>query len=89
MGTIFLLLAFFFPRLTLVGAWLLGDIPPNATPFVADVLATIVAPRLLVAFWLYDGGYHPLLVLIFGVGGLAELLGGGSKASRSRRDDDD
>lgn len=39
--------------------------PVNPTSFTVDVVGALFAPRLLIADWLYEGGYHPLLVAIF------------------------
>jgi len=44
----FLILALFVPRISLLALWLQGLVPPNPTPFVADVLLTIFLPRVLV-----------------------------------------
>lgn len=84
MTAAFLFCSFLFPRLTLLVCALFGMMPANDTPLVADVIAFFVAPRLLIAWWLYEAGAHPLLVVLFAVGGLTELFGGG-QAARSRR----
>lgn len=82
MTDLFILCALFFPRVTLIFLWLMHDMPQNSTPFILDVIATIFCPRLLVAFWLYEANFHPLLVLIFVVFGVMELLGAGRTASK-------
>lgn len=84
MTTLFILCAFFFPRITLIACFFLGTMPPNDTPLAADIIAAIIAPRLLVAWWLYSANAHPLLVGLFAVGGIMELLGGGSRARRRK-----
>lgn len=88
MSNLFLFFGFFFPRATLLVCFVTGSMPANDTPFIADLLAAIVAPRLLIAWWLYATGAHPLLVVLFALGGLAELGGGSSGAAKRRRDRD-
>jgi hypothetical protein len=84
MPTWFLVAAFFFPRLTLITCWILGAMPANDTPLAADIIAAIVAPRLLIAWWVYVSGGHPVLVAFFAFGGLIELLSGGRRATRRK-----
>ena len=74
MPPLFLLFSFFFPRFTLVVVWLLGAMPANQTPFIADVLAAIFAPRFLIAWWLYEAQAHPLLIGLFVLAGIWEFL---------------
>lgn len=83
MSSVFLFFVFFFPRLTLLLVWLFGTIPANDTSFVLDVIGAIFAPRLLVGWWLYVAGAHPLLIILFVLAGLSELFGGGSSVSTS------
>ena len=86
MGSLFLFFAFFFPRATLLLTWLFGTIPANDTPFVVDVIGAIFAPRLLVAWWAYCLNLHPLLIILFVIGGVFELFGGGGSATRRKKD---
>ena len=72
MGACFLAGAAFFPRLTLLLFWVASAIPANQTPFLVDVLCAFFCPRLLVAWWLYEAGQHPLLVAVFVILELAE-----------------
>lgn len=65
MSNMFLGFGLLFPRLTLLVGYFLTGLPPNDTPFAVDVLAAIVAPRLLLAWWAYAAGYHPLVAAIF------------------------
>lgn len=54
MSSMFLILSFFFPRITLFVTHYWGTMPPNSTPFELDVIGAILAPRLLIAFWTYE-----------------------------------
>ncbi len=73
MGLIFLFFAAICPRVTLAFCWLFGAIPANDTPLLVDLMGAIFMPRLLVAWWLWEGGHHPLLVAIFVLLELVEL----------------
>ena len=86
MSGLFIGLSFLFPRLTLFFCWLAAAIPMNDTPFVLDVLCAIFAPRLLIAYWMYALGLHPLFIILFAVFGLAEIFGGSKASSRSSDD---
>jgi hypothetical protein len=83
MTTEFLVLGLLFPRLTLVIAWILGGIPVNDTPLLADALGTVFVPRFLIAFWAYNAQVHPIWVILYVVLGLAEI--GAFPANRSSR----
>jgi len=85
MTSIFIGLSLFFPRLTLLFYWLENNIPANDTPLIVDLIGAIFAPHLLVAWWMYVLGLHPLLIGFFVIAGLLEL-GGGSSASSRRKD---
>lgn len=65
MSSAFLFFAALFPRLTLLVCWVSGVMPANHTPFIADVLGAIVAPRLLIAVWAYEAGMHPIIPILF------------------------
>jgi hypothetical protein len=82
MGFCFLSGAAFFPRLTLLISFLMGAIPDNPTPFLVDVIAAMIAPRLLIAYWLYVGGHSWWLVGLFIWLWIANL-GGTSSVSSS------
>lgn len=84
MSNLFLFFALLFPRPTLLLAWLFGIMPANGTPFLADLLGAIFAPRFLIAWWLYEAQAHPFLIGLFVVFGILEFVGGGSSASRRR-----
>jgi hypothetical protein len=89
MSSLFLFFSFFCPRTTLLICWVLGMMPANNTPFIADVLGAFFAPRLLIAWWLYEAHANPFLVAIFAIFGVLELLGGSSvkvrRSSSTRR----
>lgn len=74
MDPLFIGCSFFFPRITLVVAWYLEMMPANSTPFVLDVIAALFAPRLLIAWWLYEANAHPLLVGLFVLAGIWEYM---------------
>lgn len=82
MTNCFLVGAFFFPRMTLLICWLMSAIPANSTPFLVDVLAAWLAPRLLIAFWLYEANAHPALIGIFLISGILALGGESSTVSK-------
>lgn len=52
-GIWFLLLSLFVPRLTLFFWWVTGNLPYNTTPFIVDVFAAILVPRILVLVYIY------------------------------------
>jgi hypothetical protein len=84
MSSLWLALALFFPRTVLFFSWLTDNIPVNDTPFALDVVATLLAPRILIAYWGYDYGIHIAWVALFVLIGLAEKFGASSRASSSR-----
>jgi hypothetical protein len=53
-GTWFLILSLFVPRLTLFFWWMTNNLPYNTTPFVGDVLCTVFVPRVLVLIYIYQ-----------------------------------
>ena len=61
----FFLFAAFFPRLTLLIGWAFSLLPANDTPFMLDVICALLAPRLLVAWWGWHNGLHPLWSALF------------------------
>lgn len=65
MTNFFILLSFCFPRVTLLIFWLLNAIPEHTTPFAVDIIGFAFAPRFLIAWWLYNFGMHPLLIIFF------------------------
>jgi hypothetical protein len=92
MTTAFLIFGLFFPRLTLLAYWLGESIPANSTPFALDVVAALVAPRLLIAAWAYESGQHPLVLYVrafalatgAGRGSRGRAEGKGSSSARGR-----
>lgn len=62
MGLCFLIPAFILPRLTL---HVIGAMPLNSTSFGMDVVLGLLAPRLLIAFWMHEAEFHPLWVGLF------------------------
>ena len=81
----FLVSAAFFPRTTLLIWWIIGAIPINHTPFIVDLICAILFPRGLVAWWLYEAGYHPLLVAVFVILEILETFGGSVSISSSKK----
>ena len=87
MTTCFLIGAAFFPRWTLFLCWLMHAIPDNTTPFLIDIAGAIFAPRLLIAYWLFAGGYSYWLVAIFVILGLFEDMGLTFGSSRKKEEE--
>jgi hypothetical protein len=84
----FYVLGTIFPRLTLLGFYMFGNIPNNDTPFALDVLAAISMPRLLIAYYGWSSGFlHPLwavlLVLLQIVESTRSVKGGTNSTSSS------
>ena len=50
----FLIWTLFFPRITLIYYYANNWIPANAIPFFGDVVMTVIIPRLLVLFYIYQ-----------------------------------
>lgn len=46
--TLFLIASLFVPRIALLVMYLQGLVPPNPTPFVVDLLASAIMPRVLI-----------------------------------------
>ena len=75
-GTWFLVLGLFLPRVTLVAAYLTHAVPPNNVPFLLDVLGTMLLPRVLICIYIaFNMGYsewfwtHLIVALVvYGVG---------------------
>lgn len=86
----FVLFSLFLPRTTLFLCWIFSAIPANETPFFLDVVAFLIAPRLLVAAWLWaDPAWGAPWAALFA---FASLIAGGGQAEgarRSRKKDDD
>ncbi len=85
MTTWFIVLALFFPRITLLVCWFTGDMPANDTSFALDVFAAIFAPRLLMSWWAHTAGQNGLALLFF----LFSLFAGGGQTSAASRSRDD
>lgn len=83
----FLILVLFFPRITLLFSWITNNIPMNDTPFWADALMAFMFPRFLVAYWGYELNVHMIWIVALVLFGLAEIFGGGVKASNSKSSD--
>lgn len=81
----------FVPRLALLGYYLMGYMPANDTSFTLDAMMFVFAPRLLVAWWLWqDPSWHPLWSVLFVVFWFGAMGSGGNKAkekssARTRR----
>ncbi len=84
MTTLFLICGLILPRLTLLAAFMLGNIPPNSVPFVLDVVGAIFIPRFLLAFYAYESGQHIGWVAAYIIFGIFELI----KAAKSKASDD-
>ncbi len=85
MTNLFIFCSFFFPRITLFVCWLCSTIPINDTPFALDLLAFIVAPRLLIAWWMFILGMHPLLIMLFVLFGVLELFSSSSSSKKKKK----
>lgn len=48
----FLVLSLFLPRISLLIAYLSGQIPPNTIPFIGDLIMTILIPRVLILIYI-------------------------------------
>ena len=73
----------FFPRVSLLWCYLIAGMPANDTPLGLDAMMFVFAPRLLVAWWLWqDPTWHPLWSALFVVFWLG-ATGGGAKAGSS------
>lgn len=86
MSSAFLFFAALLPRTTLLVCWVAGVLPVNHTPFIADVLGAIVAPRLLIAVWAYEAGMHPIIPIIFAMMQMMETFKGGAYVAPDRKD---
>lgn len=75
MSTLFLVLGLILPRITLLVAWLSDSLPANDTPFALDVVGTIIAPRLLIAYWTHTNQEHVLWTILYVVMFLAVFVG--------------
>lgn len=53
MNTWLLLFSLFCPRISLWIAWMNGQIPQNDVPFAMDAFLAIIAPRLLMLYYIY------------------------------------
>jgi hypothetical protein len=62
MSPIFFAATLFFPRLFLAIFYCAGFMPANDTPLVMDIVLALIAPRILLAWWAYGLGAHPLMV---------------------------
>lgn len=83
MSAFFLIFALFLPRFALLGFYLFGTMPPNDTSFALDVAGSVFAPRLLIAWWTYANGEHPLWTVLFVAGWLLSAFG--SRAGSTSR----
>lgn len=83
MTGLFVGFALMFPRLTLFVCWVGSAIPANDTAFALDVVGALVAPRLLVGWWLWSdpawGGWWAFLFFVVSL-----FAGGGSSGAASR-----
>lgn len=83
MSTLFLACGLFFPRLTLLFACCSGSVPTNDTPLAADIIAGIITPRVLIAYWTYTNHEHPFWTAMYLAMFVAVLFGSRSGASRA------
>ena len=75
-ATWFLVLGLFLPRVTLIGAYLTGTVPPNNVPFLLDALGTVFLPRVLICIYIaFNMGYNVwfwlhlvVALIVYGVG---------------------
>jgi len=81
-----LVASLFFPRISLLVAYVSGLIPFNTVPFIGDFALTVLFPRVLMLIYIYqnqgiDGWFviHLIFLLIF--------WGGGSSATISKAND--
>ena len=53
-GIWFLLVSLFVPRVVLFFWWITGNLPLNTTPLVADVLCSVLVPRILILVYIHS-----------------------------------
>lgn len=83
MSSMFMAVAVFFPRLTLLFAWLMGNVPANDTPFALDVVLVGLFPRLWLAYAAWFNHEHIVWIALFVLLGLAEAGFIGSRRKNS------
>jgi len=49
---LFLFISLFFPRISLIIAWVFSGIPINNIPFFLDGIMTLLCPRLLIMYYI-------------------------------------
>jgi hypothetical protein len=84
MSDYILFFGLFFPRITLALCFINNQVPINSTPFILDCIGSLFFPRLLIAFWAFELGEHPLWIAIYLIFGLLELLKPASSATRNK-----
>ncbi len=71
-----LIAGLFFPRLTLVIAWLAGAYPANTLPVLLNFISWLFVPRFLMAYYIYtDVGLNNLWFWAYVVLGVAGFFG--------------
>ena len=71
-----LIAGLFFPRLTLVIAWLGGAYPPNTLPDLLNFISWLFLPRFLMAYYIYtDVGLNNLWFWAYLALGIAGFFG--------------
>jgi hypothetical protein len=83
MTTLFMAIALFFPRLSLLFAWMFDNIPANDTPFIVDFIMALFVPRFWLAYVAHYNQEHIIWVILFVIFGLTELFSGVSRTSSS------
>jgi len=72
----FLILSLLIPRTVLFFWWLTGNLPYNTTPFIADLIASIFVPRILILVWIYQtAGFCPWFWIHIAALGIAWTYG--------------
>lgn len=81
----FLLFSLFFPRITMVVAFLQGFYPANAVPNWIDIALGLIAPRVLILIYIYQNmGYDNVWFAAHLVVMILAYFGGGRETVRRR-----
>ena len=77
MSTAFILFSAFFPRTTLFLCWLTSGMPDGVselTPLWLDIIAGLLFPRFLLAYWSFELSEPMYVTALFLLFGMIELL---------------
>lgn len=74
MLTWFLVIGLFLPRVALLASVFDGSVPNNDVPLGLDIVAAIVAPRLLIAYYTWYNDEHILWTILYGLTFIAMAL---------------